>query len=181
MKQLILIFAIAAIFAGCMPKENNKANEQIAKNKAGMMRFMDEVMNKHNPAMIDSLCTDDFLEHYPDPGMAPTRDGLKKGMIDFFTAFPDLNIKTNYLVADSDLVVLHYTMTGTNTGPMMGMPPTNKKVTVDGVDIVRFKDGKGCEHWGFWQETKFMTEMGMMPDMSQMMNMKDSSKMKMDK
>jgi len=178
MKQLILTITIAAIFAGCMPKEGNNANEQIAKNKANMQAFADEVINKHNPAMIDSLCTPDCVEHPDDPMQKPGREGLKKSMAELISGYPDIHVTTNFVVADSDVVVSQYTMTGTNTGPMMGMPPTNKKMNIDGVSIVKYKNGKRAEHWLYMEEMKLMTQMGMMQDMSQMMN--DTSKKKMD-
>ena len=178
MKQLILIFAFAAIFAGCMPNENNKVNDQIAKNKANMQAFTDEVINKHNPAMVDSLCTPDCVEHSGDPMQKLDREGLKKSMAELISGYPDVHVTTNFVVADSNMVVSQYTMTGTNTGPMDGMPPTNKKMNIDGVSIVKYKDGKRAEHWLYMEEMKLMTQMGMMPDISQMMP--DTSKKKMD-
>jgi len=178
MKKIIYILLIAAIFASCN-QGDNKAKEQMEKNKAGMQKFYDEVMNKHNPAMIDSLLVADYIAHEADPSMqTKNRDELKKMMADFFTGFPDLNYKINFMVADSDMVVAHYTFTGTNSGSMMGMPASNKKVNIDGVDIVRFKDGKGSEHWGYNDEMKMMTQLGMKMDMSSMMP--DTSKNKMD-
>ena len=180
MKKILLLLAIAGIFAACN-KGENKDNDQTAKNKASMQKFADEVINKHNPAMVDSLCTSDFVEHTPDPMQKDKgREGLKKSMAEFIAAYPDISVKTNFMVADSNTVVSHFTMTGTNTGSMMGMPATGKKMTVDGVDIVKFKDGKGIEHWGYMEEMKWMQQMGMMPDMNEMMNMKDTSKKKMD-
>lgn len=180
MKKIIYILLIASVFASCN-QGDNKANDQLTKNKAGMQKFYDEAMNKHNPGYMDSLVASDFIEHQNPPGMTiKNRDDLKKMFAEFIAGFPDLNFKVNFMVADSDLVVAHYTFTGTNSGPMMGMPATNKKNNYDGVDIVRFnKDGKGVEHWGYYEEGKMMTQLGMMPDMSSMMP-SDSSKKKTD-
>ena len=178
MKKIIYILLIASVFASCN-QGDNKAKELSDKNKAGMQKFYDEVMNKHNPAMIDSLLVADYTAHESDPSMqTKTREEFKKMMVDFFAAMPDLNYKINFMVADSDMVVAHYTFTGTNSGSMMGLPATNKKVNIDGVDIVRFKAGKGSEHWGYNDEIKMMTQLGMKLDMSAMMP--DTSKKKMD-
>jgi hypothetical protein len=70
------------------------------------------------------------------------------------------------MIADTTFVVTHYTMTGTNTGSIMGMPATGKKFNIHGVDIVRFVNGKCVEHWGYDEEMKMMQQLGMMPDMS---------------
>ena len=79
--------------------------------------------------------------------------------------------------ADKDMVIAHYTMTGMNSGPMGEMPATNKSVNVNGVDIVRFENGKAVEHWGYWEEMKMMQQLGMMPEMGAA---GDASKMAME-
>jgi PBP1b-binding outer membrane lipoprotein LpoB len=72
MKQVIFLFVLAVTFAGCMSHEN-KTDDQIAKNKASMQAFTDEVINKHNPAMVDSMCSADFVSHSVDPMQKPDR------------------------------------------------------------------------------------------------------------
>ena len=53
------------------------------------------------------------------------------------------------LVERDDIVVSNWTLTGTHTGaPFFGVPPSGKKVTINGTAILRFKDGKIVEHWG---------------------------------
>jgi steroid delta-isomerase-like uncharacterized protein len=177
MKTLLSTLAIATLVASCNMggNKNSSIDDRLAKDKAAMMNFYDNVMNKHNVAYFDTCVAADFVEHCAEPGTPPTRDGDKKVWADFFTGYPDYSIKVNFMVADSMYVVTHYTMTGTNTGAIMGMPATGKKIDVDGVDIVRFVNGKAVEHWGYNEEMKMMTQMGMMPDMSSMMP-KDSGK-----
>lgn len=178
MKNFLIVLLVAGTFAACNMggSKNNATDDRIAKNKAGMQKFYDEVFNKHNPAMFDSCVTADYVEHEIQPGYPPTREGTKKHFADFFAAFPDINCKINFMVADTSYVVVQCTVTGTNTGSMMGMPATGKKMNVEGVDIVRFVNGKGVEHWGYREEMKMMMQMGMMPDMGG-----DNAKMKEDK
>jgi predicted ester cyclase len=74
-----------------------------------------------------------------------------------------LHVTINFIVVRGDTVIAQTTTTGTNSGPNMGMPATNKKINMDGVDIVIIKDGKATEHWGFFEEMKMMTQLGLMP------------------
>lgn len=60
--------------------------------------------------------------------------------------FPDRHFKEELLVAEGDRVVLHWSMTGTNTGPILGLPPTGRSVSWSGTEFVRIKDGKIIEH-----------------------------------
>ncbi len=72
------------------------------------------------------------------------------------------------MISHGDTVIAHVTMTGTNSGPMMGMPATNKSYKIDGVDIIVMKDGKAADRWGYFEDMKMMQQLGMMPDMSKM-------------
>ncbi len=48
---------------------------------------------------------------------------------------------------------------GTNSGSIMGRPPTGRKLEIDVIDIGRFSDGKMVEHWGV------PDQIGMMEDL----------------
>jgi steroid delta-isomerase-like uncharacterized protein len=168
MKKLFLVLTIAAMFTACncSTNKNNATDALITQNKADIGFFCDQLINKHNVAIIDSLVAPDYTVDQVEPGYPATRDGYKKMMADFFKSFPDLNEKVNFMVADSSNVAIHYTLTGTNTAPMMGMPATGKKINIDGVDIFRMKNHKIVKQWEYDEEVKMMTQMGMMPDMS---------------
>jgi steroid delta-isomerase-like uncharacterized protein len=168
MKKLFALIVIASMFASCNNMNNNAgmmANDKGAKNEARFQQFYDQVMNAHNPAAVDSFCTPDFTDHQPDPGHSGKgTDDLKASFKEYFAAFPDLHIKTNFMVSHGDTVIAHVTMTGTNSGSMMGMPATNKSFNIDGVDIITLKDGKATDRWGYFENMKMMQQLGMMPE-----------------
>ena len=167
MKKLFPLLTIAVVFAACNcgTNKNNAMDDSAAQNKAAMLVFYDQLMNKHNVAIIDSLVAPDYTSDQVEPGYPATRDGYKKIMTEFFKSFPDLNEKVNFMVADSSYVMVQYTLMGTNTAPMMGMPATGKKINIDGVDIVRLKNHKVVKQWDYDEEMKMMTQLGMMPGM----------------
>jgi steroid delta-isomerase-like uncharacterized protein len=163
MKNLVYVLILAIVAASCNTATESAATDAGA-NKTRVQAFYDEVINAHNVAVIDSFCASDFVDHNPDPGHSGKgMDDLKASFTEFFAGFPDIHVKTNFMVAEGDTVVSHVTMTGTNSGPMMGMPATNQQVTVDGVDIVVVKDGKAVERWGVFDRMKMMQDLGMMP------------------
>jgi predicted ester cyclase len=64
-------------------------------------------------------------------------------------AFPDREFTVNLLIESDDLVVSNWTLSGTHTGgPFYDVPPSGKRVTINGTAILRFKDGRVVEHWG---------------------------------
>jgi len=165
MKNLIYILIVALGFASCNSMPNQAANNSGTANKERVKQFYDQVINAHNPDMVDSFCTADFVDHNPDMGHSGKgTDDLKASFKEFFAAYPDVHMTTNFMVAEGDKVVSHITITGTNSGPMGNMPATGKSMNVDGIDIVGgIKDGKASERWGLFDAMKMMTQMGMMP------------------
>jgi steroid delta-isomerase-like uncharacterized protein len=159
--------ALALTFgvSGCEQSGADGANaDEVTRNEETARRFAEEVFGKGNYAYIDSAVSPDFVEHTPAPQYKPGIEGLKEWIPQMRQAFPDTKIEVLHVFGKGDLVALHVRQTGTNTGPMMGMPATNKAIDMRGVDVLRFKDGKAIEHWGYWEEMKMMQQLGMMPE-----------------
>jgi steroid delta-isomerase-like uncharacterized protein len=163
MKKIICLLFIAAIIYSCNTASTNTAMNTDA-NKARVQNFYDQVFNEHNMNLIDSFCGADFVDHNPDPGRSGKGiDDLKASFKDFFAAYPDIHVKTNFMIAEGDTVMAHVTVTGTNSGAQGNMPATNKQVNIDGIDILVIKDGKAAERWGIFETQKMMEQLGMMP------------------
>lgn len=131
-------------------------------------------------AGMDTMVSDNYVDHTPPPGMEVK--GVQ-GFLDMIKmnheAFPDCKITILDYCESGDLVMVHYNWKGTNTGGMgPGMPATNKSVDANGVDIMKFANGRCTDHWGYFEEMKFMTQLGMMPAMPDFSSMVDSTKKK---
>ena len=111
-------------------------------NKALIRRFIEEVVNQKNLDAIDDMCSPDFVEHKPLPGQGPGAAGLKQFFAQhFFPAFPDLHWVVEQMVADGEYVMSRSTWTGTHQGPFLGIPATNKRVTVEAWTTDHIVDG----------------------------------------
>ena len=65
------------------------------------------------------------------------------------TAFPDMEFRVDLLLEVDDLVVSHWTLSGTHTGGVYyDVPPSGERVTINGTAILRLRDGQVVEHWG---------------------------------
>ncbi|WP_342647450.1 ester cyclase [Mucilaginibacter sp. CSA2-8R] len=122
---------------------------QTEKNKAVVRRFNEEVIEEGNIDSFNTLMDEHFINH-----SAPTgADNGPAGMINTFNnilrpAMPDLKVTIYQQVAEGDLVTTRKTISGTQTGELMGIAPSGKKISIDVIDIVRIKNGKYVEHWG---------------------------------
>jgi predicted ester cyclase len=66
-------------------------------------------------------------------------------------AHPDLRFTIDDLIAEDDRVTIRWTLRGTNTGPMIGRPPTGHLVEYAAIVIFRIADGKIAERWAAWK------------------------------
>ena len=132
-------------------------------NKALMRRVYDEVINGGNVVLIDELVAADFIEHEEFPGLAGGREGMKQFFAMMRTAFPDLRMAVDDLIAECDKVVARTTMSGTHRGEFMGMDPSGKQFRVSAIDVIRFADGKAVEHWGLTDAAAMMEQLGAIP------------------
>ena len=83
-----------------------------ADNVALIQRFYDEGWNANNLDVYDELVTDDFLDHQALPGLEPGREGFKMLNVMFRSAFHDVWVTVDQIVADDDTVACRWTSTG---------------------------------------------------------------------
>ena len=69
-----------------------------------------------------------------------------------------MKAKVHKIAVSGDYLFAYLTFTGTTAEPYMGMP-ANKKMTMNQVDLIRFKGDKMAEHWGFTSNEDMMKMM----------------------
>jgi len=135
----------------------------VEENKAIELRFLEEVVNKGNLAVIDELVAANFIDHSALPGAAPDREGYKQFFAMTRTAFPDFHSTLEDMIAEGDKVVERFTVRGTHKGEFMGIAPTGKQVEVEGIAIHRLAGGKIVEDWFSMDMLGMMQQLGVVP------------------
>lgn len=92
------------------------------------------------------------------------RDGFRNFVTTYLTAFPDGTLTVDEQIAEGDTVATRWTGRGTNTGELMGMPPTGKQVTIEGISYARITDAKVRETWITWDTLALMQQLGAVPE-----------------
>jgi len=85
--------------------------------------------------------------------------GLAVGQM-FTTAFPDGRIDIKTLRSDGDFVTVEFTGTGTHKGELMGVAPTNKKVSMPICEVIELRDGKVYRVREYYDTMHLMTQLG---------------------
>jgi len=106
------------------------------------------------------LVDNQFINHSAAEGMSKGPDGMIYFLQNVLkTGFPDLKVEILDQIAEGDKVTTRKVFHATHSGEFMGLPPTQKKVTIKVVDIIRLKDGKYIEHWGMSNLVEIVNEL----------------------
>lgn len=133
--------------------------------KQSHRRLLEEAFGKGNFAVFDELCVPDYRGHDPlvgDTDLAATRATCAM----YRTAFPDIAPTFLGAFADGDTVITHWRMFGTQRGALMGIAPSGKRCTVEGITIAKFRSGKIAEEWTQWDAFGLLRQLGVAPDLA---------------
>lgn len=93
-----------------------------------------------------------FISHNSDGGGSDTTLARPERMTGMFkaskAASPDRTLTNDIIICKDDMVSTRMTVFGTQTGVMMGNPPTGRAFKFTAMDMFRFKDGMVVERWG---------------------------------
>lgn len=112
-----------------------------------MRRMIEDVFATGDETLLAEVFAPDVVDHHPAPGQAPGRDGIAEVLRAFHAAFPDQRLALQGVVVDGDTAADWWEFTGTHTGPLLGVPPTGRRVTFRGCDVARIRDGRITEIW----------------------------------
>ena len=137
-----------------------------AKENKALARRLYERWNKDKAtalAVIDELCATDFVLHRVGGEEIHGIKDFKKSMCEFFDAFPDNQFKIDDMFAEGDKVAIRCTVTATHRSEYVGIPPTNKKITLWAIEIDRIVSGKFVEGWSRYDTLGLMQQLGVVP------------------
>lgn len=133
----------------------------VATDNAELIRRLHRaLLESRDLATVDEFFADGFVSHNNPPELPPGLAGVKRFFEMFRDAFPDLEVTIDELVVEGDRVAVATTMRGTHRGELMNLPPTGKRVSVTGIDMVRIEDGKIVEHRGLTDTVGLMRQLG---------------------
>ncbi len=127
-------------------------------------RLANEVFMDGDFSSWDDLVDDGFVDHDPMPGMGDDKKAQREVAEMVVSAFSNRKMGMHDLAETSDgRVVENWRMDGTHTGEAMGIPPSNKDISVRGMEIWRVADGKVVEHWGVVDISDVLEKAGLIP------------------
>ena len=137
----------------------SEASEQ---SRELMRRITAEIWDEGRLDLIDHYIAADLIDHIEDPTLASVgRERYRETAVRIRSAFPDFRNALDLIVAEGDIAVSYGRNVGTNTGEFIGMPPTGKTIDILSVGMLRFRDGRAIERWGFSDSLSMMQQLGL--------------------
>jgi len=137
-------------------------------NMGLVRRFIEEVWNKGDLAVIDELVSEKYVGTEPMIGDVRGLAALRDQVQMFRTAFPDLRITIEDVGMSGDRVFMRWTGRGTHRGALMGIPPSNNRGEVRGISVQRVAGGKIVEQYESYDSLRLMQIIGAVPSMERM-------------
>lgn len=136
--------------------------------KSIVQRLYDEVWNKRKIQVVSELISPSHGLNGPNfPGSSIGPEAYKQQVAMFMTGFPDLQFTVEDLIAEKNEVVSRWTISGTHKGEFMGIPATNKKVSVDGISIHHITNGKIMDSFVSYDMWGLMCQFGVVRALGQ--------------
>jgi len=130
------------------------------KNKALSRRWFEEVWNKSRDSAIDEMLGPAGVVH----GLAETGQDLPgpAGFRQFYRQFrsglSDIHVTVGQVIAEGDMSAGCFTARATHAGDGLGVKATGRRVTVTGMFMIRWKDGRIAEAWNEFDAAGLMRQ-----------------------
>ena len=138
------------------------ASPPVDVSNAELLRWVFETINQRDTSVLRQVWTADTVVRFPDQ----TRTGADEIAAYFdeaFAAMPDWKMEVVSIAADGDDTFVHWHLTGTHTGPLLGIEPTGKPLAIDGMDHFVIRDGKVVSNFVIFDQMQYARQIGMMP------------------
>lgn len=123
-------------------------------------RFVEQYKNQHNWDSVDELVAEDCRVHIPLPGLPQGREGMRVNGRLVCTAFPDVQVRREFFVAEGDIVIERAIAKATHQGELLALPPTGRPVTWTELHAYRVRDDRICEVWSEADLLGVMVQLG---------------------
>ncbi len=135
----------------------------VEENKTLIRRLFDEAASQGDFRIIDEAVAPNFVYHTSALPEYRGPEGFKRFVSEHRSGAPDLRYHLDDLLAEGEEVAVRWTATGTQTGTLLGIPPTGKQVTAPGISIFRMSQGRIVEGRTVWDVFGTLQQLGVIP------------------
>jgi predicted ester cyclase len=131
-------------------------------SNAELVRWEFEMLNRGDVAALKSLATDATVERFPDRTCRGA-DEIVAYFEEALAAISDWHMEVLTIAEQGDDVFVHWHLTGTHKGPILGIEPTGKPIALDGMDHFVVREGKVVSNFVVFDQMQYARQIGLLP------------------
>lgn len=125
-----------------------------------------DALNTHDPERVIAFYAPDYEEidvAQAEPQIG--RDTVRRKLLAYWRAFPDLKFTLEDVVAEGDRLVMVWRWCGTHRGTIMNIPPTGRTVQTRGTSIVDLSANLIQRATRIWDLAGLLRGMGLLTEL----------------
>ena len=139
-----------------------QADREGAANAERVARFYAEVWSDGDLRRVGEFVAADHVYHDPtNPAVAAGVAGVASVVAAQRSAFPDLALALDDVVAHGDRVAVRFTLRGTHRGEVLGADGTDRAIAVTGAAVFRLAHRMIAETWVAWDTFGLAQQVGL--------------------
>ena len=120
-------------------------------NKLTIQALYQKFLNQKDFGILDKFLDKDYSERFKESNMP------------LLNAFPNIQFNLKEIFVDNDKVITIYDWTGTHENEYQQISATHKKITVEGISIYEFRNGKIVNSIAKPDKLSFFLQLGVIP------------------
>lgn len=148
-----LLFALPASFFIFLIACTNNGNSASEENLSASREIFKGIETGDSAKF--SFISMDAVDHAGPTGEVTNGDSIKGYLMDIHNHVKNLKVEIIGDAASGDYVYTWSKMSGTALDSTMGFA-SDQPFSVSGIDIIKFRNGKAIEHWGFIDQKDVM-------------------------
>jgi steroid delta-isomerase-like uncharacterized protein len=113
---------------------------------------------------VDEIISPSHALHVSDvSGSSIGPEAYKRQVTRFLTGFPDLHFTIEDTISENQKMVVVWSISGTHKGEFLGVPATNKRMSVDGITVAHIANGKIMDSYISWDMLGMLQQLGAVP------------------
>lgn len=144
----------------------------VQNNKQLIHDFYEDVLNTRDWNLLEHFISHDFENSVGQKGI----NGFIAPVKSFLDAFPDAEWKIQRIAAEDNTTTVWWIVEGTHAKPFQSFPPANKKISVEGMGVFEFKNGKIINAKVLTDRLALLQQINVIPGELSLLNKKENEK-----
>ena len=127
-----------------------------------LIRWAFEMLNRHDVTPLRQFWTSDTVERFPDRTCRGAEE-IAAYFEEVFAAIPDFQMEIVTIAEQEDDVFVHWRLSGTHEGSLLGIAATGRALEIDGIDHFVLRNGQVVSNFVVFDQMQYAHQIGMMP------------------